>query len=58
MLLILEIAIGVFLGKVLYEWLVGSRLRAAQKDEDDAVEAWQRKLSSEGPRPVEQLGQK
>ena len=49
MLLIIEIAAGVFLGKVLYEWLVGSRLRSAQKDEDDAVSAWRRQLSSDGP---------
>ena len=48
-MLVLEIAAGVFLGLVLYEWLVGSKLRAAQKDEDDAVSAWSRQLSSELP---------
>ncbi len=37
-MLVLEIAAGVFLGLFLYEWLVGSKLRAAQKDEDDAIE--------------------
>ena len=51
-MLILEIAAGVFLGLFLYEWLVGSKLRAAQKDEDDAVAAWSRQLSSDpGPNP-------
>jgi hypothetical protein len=49
MVLILEIAAGVFIGKLLYEWLVGSKLRAAQKDEDDAVAVWNRTLSSDPP---------
>jgi len=52
MTFILEIAAGVFLGLVLYEYLVGSKLRAAQKDEDDAVTAWDRQLSSDGPKPT------
>jgi len=46
-MLILEITAGVFLGLVLYEWLVGSKLRAAQRDEDDAIEMSRRELSRE-----------
>jgi hypothetical protein len=38
-MLILQIAISVLIGNFLYEWLVGSKRLAAQKDEDDAEEA-------------------
>jgi hypothetical protein len=45
-MLTLQIAISVLIGNFLYEWL-DSKLRAAQKDEDNAVKVWQRQLSSD-----------